>query len=503
MRTPSAVKSPYAHSPTISTRGPRLAGGAARTTIVRSTSAKSAAGYHTVAGNPPSSTASKSPPATTSRPGRTRTSWRCLATGGAEKTTNAAFSTTSRLSGRASRRAKRYTPRVSRPPRILLLSPRQPFPPTRGDKLRVFHLARALGRRADVRVLSFGSEPAGPIEGVRERSVPHDLLPAIAANLAAPDPLLPMQVRLYLSRGMRAAVRDEIASHRPDVVHVTLARLAPYMSGLPPEVHVHVDFVDALSLNMLTRARGSRFPASAAFALEARLMARYEARVAARADSASVVSERDRLSSPGMASAAVIPNGVDVEELAFMAPAERAPVALLLRQSRLLPQHRAGPAGGARGPPPPPPPRPGRLPPNRGRPARRRGHAARGEGRSRGRAGRAQHARGAPPRGRGDPAVELRLRNQEQGPGGVRRRHAGRHEPGGHRRRGRSRARRPLSGGRRARRPGRGLPRRCSRAPTSACASPTAARRLVEEHYSWDSRAEAMLELYGGQGSRG
>jgi len=177
-------------------------------------------------------------------------------------------------------------------------------------------------------VLSFGSEPPGPIEGVRERSVPHNLLPSIVANLATPDPLLPMQARLYLSRAMRAAVRDEIASNRPDVVHVTLARLAPYMSGLPPEVHVHVDFVDALSLNMLTRARGSRFPASAAFALEARLMARYEGRVAARADSASVVSERDRLSSPGLASAAVIPNGVDLEELTFMAPAERAPVVL-------------------------------------------------------------------------------------------------------------------------------------------------------------------------------
>jgi len=217
---------------------------------------------------------------------------------------------------------------VNRAPRILLLSPRQPSPPTRGDKLRVFHLARALGRRAEVRVLSFGSEPPDAIAGVRERSVPHGLLPAIAANLAAPDPLLPMQVRLYLSRRMHAVVRDEIASHRPDVVHVTLARLAPYIRGLPAEVHLHVDFVDALSLNMFTRARGSRFPASAAFALEARLMARYEARVAALADSASVVSERDRLASPGLASAAVIPNGVDLDELAFLPPAERAPVAL-------------------------------------------------------------------------------------------------------------------------------------------------------------------------------
>jgi glycosyltransferase involved in cell wall biosynthesis len=127
---------------------------------------------------------------------------------------------------------------------------------------------------------------------------------------------------------MRAAVRGELASFRPDVVHVTLARLAPYAKDVPGGVHVHVDFVDALSLNMAMRAERSRFPASAVFAAEARLMARYEGRVAAAADTASVVSERDRLASPGLASAAVIPNGVSVDELSYEEPRERAPVAL-------------------------------------------------------------------------------------------------------------------------------------------------------------------------------
>ena len=56
----------------------------------------------------------------------------------------------------------------------------------------------------------------------------------------------------------------------------------PTRTAAPPGVHVHLDFVDALSLNMASRAAGSRFPASAAFGLEARLMARYEAAPPAR-----------------------------------------------------------------------------------------------------------------------------------------------------------------------------------------------------------------------------
>jgi glycosyltransferase involved in cell wall biosynthesis len=104
--------------------------------------------------------------------------------------------------------------------------------------------------------------------------------------------------------------------------------MAPYSHTAPPDVHVHLDFVDALSLNMASRAGGSRFPASAAFALEARLMARYEDRAARAAATSSVVSERDRLASPGLASAVVIPNGVAVDELAYEEPADRPPVAL-------------------------------------------------------------------------------------------------------------------------------------------------------------------------------
>jgi polysaccharide biosynthesis protein PslH len=255
-------------------------------------------------------------------------------------------------------------------PRILLLAPRQPYPPTRGDQRRVAHVAEELGRRAEVRVLAFGdaaadgttrfaspeqpppsggadagsserpshgrfseelprSQPADAVSSaapaIAVRAIQRSPLSTLTANLRAPDPRLPLQVRLYLDARMRAAVDAELARLRPHVLHVTLARMAPYARAAPASTHVHVDFVDSLSLNMRSRAHSSALPLRAALLAEARLMARYEDRVAAVAGSSSVVSQADREASPGLGRAVVLPNGVDVEQFAWSDPAERPP----------------------------------------------------------------------------------------------------------------------------------------------------------------------------------
>lgn len=205
--------------------------------------------------------------------------------------------------------------------RILYLAPRHPSPPDRGDQRRVLHLLEELARQAEVTLLCFGE--GAPIDGVEVVTVDRGLGGLVAANLRSPSPLLPAQTRLYLHTAMLRAVHDRLGRlPAPDVVHFTLARMGPYMLG-PGPWHRHLDLIDALSLNMASRARGSRGPARAACALEGRLMRRYEARAVAAADSSSVVSEEDRLAAPGLQSAVVIPNGVDLERFAFSAPAER------------------------------------------------------------------------------------------------------------------------------------------------------------------------------------
>ncbi len=207
--------------------------------------------------------------------------------------------------------------------RILFLAPRHPNPPDRGDQRRVLHLAEELSRHAAVTLVCF--DVGTPIAGVEVVSLRRTPAGLVAGNLSRPWPRLPLQTRMYLDRTMQRAVREQLErSPRPDVVHVTLARLAPYLPG-PGPWHRHLDLVDALSLNMATRAARSRGPRRAMFALEGRLMRRYEALSVAAADSSSVVSEEDRLAAPGLESAAVIPNGVDLERFAFSAPTCRPP----------------------------------------------------------------------------------------------------------------------------------------------------------------------------------
>ena len=196
----------------------------------------------------------------------------------------------------------------------------------RGDQRRNIDLLRALARHAEVRLLAvpFGEHQPLPFEGVETVSVAMTPLGRLRANLRAPDPRLPGQVRLYLDAAFQAALRAQLETFRPDVVHVSVARLAPYLPP-PGPWHRHLDLIDALSLNMARRAAGERGPAKAAFAAEARLLARYEARAARAADSASLVSEADRAAAPGLEGCAVVPNGVDPEALPYADPTRRPP----------------------------------------------------------------------------------------------------------------------------------------------------------------------------------
>jgi glycosyltransferase involved in cell wall biosynthesis len=205
--------------------------------------------------------------------------------------------------------------------RILFLAPRHPAPAWRGDQVRVLELARGLAARAEVKLVSFGPPDAEPLADLAATVITPSLRGRLSENLRRPSPRLPGQVRLFLDRAMSAGVEELVRSWRPDVVHATLARMAPYLPP-PGTVHRHLDLVDSLALNMRSRAQSGRLPTRVAFSIEAGLMDGYERRSAAAADSASVVSDADRVAA-GLGAEAVIPNGVDLGRLRFSDPRDR------------------------------------------------------------------------------------------------------------------------------------------------------------------------------------
>ena len=212
-----------------------------------------------------------------------------------------------------------------RRPRVLFLAPRHPNRPWRGDQVRAHHLSRQLADLTDVRLVCFGADDE-EIDGVSVRTVRPTAAGRLVANLSRPSPAVPGQVRVFLDAGMTAAIRLEMARFRPDVLHVTMSRMGPYMREAR-HCHRHLDLMDSMKLNMATRADRSAAVAGAAFRLEARLVGRYEARLAAAADSVSVIAEADRRAL-GLDRAVVIPNGVELGEFPFSEPVDRPPVVL-------------------------------------------------------------------------------------------------------------------------------------------------------------------------------
>lgn len=213
--------------------------------------------------------------------------------------------------------------------KVLLLAPRYPYPPERGDQRRALHLAEELAKQVEVTLLCFGKAQAkNSVGGARLVTVPRSALATARANASRPSPWLPLQTRLYLDQAMVATVARELDRGGYDVVHAITARMAPYLPAASRGVHRHFDLIDALSVNMATRAAAERGPKRALFRVESALLRRYEAAMVAAADSSSLVAGADRQAAAGLDRAVVIPMGVDLERFRFAAPVDR-PATLL------------------------------------------------------------------------------------------------------------------------------------------------------------------------------
>jgi glycosyltransferase involved in cell wall biosynthesis len=184
--------------------------------------------------------------------------------------------------------------------RILIVSPRPPWPGFRGDQARAAGLATRLAERHEVALLAQQwpgfptAEGPLPVERVR---IGWGAL-ATRAVVGGCGVLLggdrPAQVELFHHGAFRRALRATRDRFRPDVVWLLLSRLGDALDELDG-LSVVVDLVDSLGLNMAARA--ARAPATAVFwRREARRLFAWDTRIVRRAALATVVAERDRAS---------------------------------------------------------------------------------------------------------------------------------------------------------------------------------------------------------------
>ena len=119
--------------------------------------------------------------------------------------------------------------------RTVLLASRAPWPPLGGDRLRTFHLVRALSSLGPVTVVTPCDDPLAGLQeavpGCTVRAVPlprRDRL-AVLRHLASNTPL---QQALYDTRALREATADAVRG--ADVVVAHLLRTMPWVPEASP-----------------------------------------------------------------------------------------------------------------------------------------------------------------------------------------------------------------------------------------------------------------------------
>lgn len=182
--------------------------------------------------------------------------------------------------------------------KLLVLTPRYPYPVIGGDRLRIYHLCRELARSFSLTLLSMCDcreelESPLPDDGVFSR-VERVFLPkwrsCLNVTLALPTST-PLQVAYYRNRDFAARLQSLLPEH--DAVLAHLIRTGDYVKDVnKPRV---LEMTDAISLNYhrLKQSAVNKSLKSYVYALEANRLLSYEKNILTRFDLVSLVSETD------------------------------------------------------------------------------------------------------------------------------------------------------------------------------------------------------------------
>ena len=207
---------------------------------------------------------------------------------------------------------------------LLFLSHRLPYPPTKGDKVRSYHLLQHLARRYRVVLGTFIDDPNDwqHVEALRRLcgEVHVEAIVPWAKRLRSAPAVLSgeaLTLPYFRSRTLQRWITDIVRREHIERAFVFSSPMAQYVLGLPL-LRTLVDFVDMDSAKWDDYARRRPWPFSALYRREARRLLAFEKLVAAQVDaSVFVTREEARLlaqAAPACASRIVaIENGVDSE----------------------------------------------------------------------------------------------------------------------------------------------------------------------------------------------
>ncbi len=186
--------------------------------------------------------------------------------------------------------------------KILIITPRIPFPPYRGDKLKIFNLSKTLARTNSVTILTFHenskySEYIQEIKkfGIEIRTISLPLINSLINMLLAVFSKTPFQVAYYYSKKMKTEINKAVKEGSYDVIYFHLIRSAQYLDSTVQSKAIKViDFTDDVSLYLSRFAEITKNPfKKIPLRIEAGRIERYE-KIAQQFDTLFICSENDR-----------------------------------------------------------------------------------------------------------------------------------------------------------------------------------------------------------------
>lgn len=204
--------------------------------------------------------------------------------------------------------------------KILFLANRVPYPPFRGDKLKIYNLAKRLCRQHELHLLTFAQteEDCGYEQELGKifTSVQFIRLPKWRSMLNCMGGVfdsLPFQVHYFKSGAMKRALDALLSRESFDVIHVQHLRMAQYLEHYTAVPRI-LDLPDAFSLYWKRKQETTRNPVLRFFErLEQKRVYRYE-RILERYQLNLVCSREDKAylqQEHALTHIELLPNGVD------------------------------------------------------------------------------------------------------------------------------------------------------------------------------------------------
>lgn len=208
--------------------------------------------------------------------------------------------------------------------KILIVTPRMPYPPYRGDKLKIYNLAKHLSKSNEVQILTFVRNNVELADakfiqdlGVEIECIRFPLWRSLMNMLFTLFSKKPFQVGWFYSPRMKNKIMQVLTENKFDAIYFHLIRCAQYLNSTYNSSALKIiDFTDAVSLYLKRYAEIEKnLLKKILIKIEQSRVASYE-RVAEKFDKLFICSEVDKkylLENGLKADIGVLRNGVDLD----------------------------------------------------------------------------------------------------------------------------------------------------------------------------------------------